>query len=175
MTTRARAIHLKHQQQPLLCKSRIEAPTGAVGIRLFIRLFKIRLNSPNKNTHQLQQKVQHYWPLFQGRLVEPQHKRSRSWCHPQLAILLKQVIRSAGCYLYQNQKGLLSVLSGGWQSSFGWKRPNMTNHLVHCQHVKLTNREPQIYVEHTFSAKNFFVWSIFTNVAQPQWLVKGFR
>jgi len=46
MTTRARAIHLKHQQQPLLCKSRIEAPTGALGIRLFIRLFKIRLNSP---------------------------------------------------------------------------------------------------------------------------------
>ena len=31
---------------PLLCKSRIEAPTGALGIRLFIRLFKIRLNSP---------------------------------------------------------------------------------------------------------------------------------
>ena len=47
MTTRARAIHLKHQQQPLLCKSRIEAPTGALGIRLFIRLFKIRLNSPS--------------------------------------------------------------------------------------------------------------------------------
>ena len=46
MTTRARAIHLKHQQQPLLCKSQIEAPTGALGIRLFIRLFKIRLNSP---------------------------------------------------------------------------------------------------------------------------------
>ena len=47
MTTRARAIHLKHQQQPLLSKSRIEAPTGALGIRLFIRLFKIRLNSPS--------------------------------------------------------------------------------------------------------------------------------
>ena len=47
MTTGARALHLKHQQQPLLCKSRIEAPTGALGIRLFIRLFKIRLNSPN--------------------------------------------------------------------------------------------------------------------------------
>ena len=30
-----------------LCKSRIEAPTGALGIRLFIRLFKIRLNSPS--------------------------------------------------------------------------------------------------------------------------------
>ena len=27
-------------------KSRIEAPAGALGIRLFIRLFKIRLNSP---------------------------------------------------------------------------------------------------------------------------------
>ena len=51
MTTRARAIHLKHQQQPLLCKSRIEAPTGALGIRLFIRLFKIRLNSPSQNDH----------------------------------------------------------------------------------------------------------------------------
>ena len=53
MTTRARAIHLKHQQQPLLCKSRIEAPTGALGIRLFIRLFKIRLNSPNPNIQQI--------------------------------------------------------------------------------------------------------------------------
>ena len=50
MTTRARAIHLKHQQQPLLCKSRIQAPIGALGIRLFIRLFKIRLNSPTPYT-----------------------------------------------------------------------------------------------------------------------------
>merc|ERR1711989_315467 len=49
MTTRARAIHLKHQQQPLLCKSRIEAPTGALGIRLFIIPFKIRLNSPSSD------------------------------------------------------------------------------------------------------------------------------
>ena len=29
------------------CTVQIEAPTGALGIRLFIRLFKIRLNSPS--------------------------------------------------------------------------------------------------------------------------------
>ena len=44
MTTRARAIQL---QQPLQCKSQIQAPTGALGIRLLIRLVKIRFNSPN--------------------------------------------------------------------------------------------------------------------------------
>ena len=33
------SIQLKGQQ-PLLCKSRIQAPTGALGIRLFITLFK---------------------------------------------------------------------------------------------------------------------------------------
>ena len=35
----------------MLDKSQIQAPTGALGIRLFIRLFKIRLNSPKDDYH----------------------------------------------------------------------------------------------------------------------------
>ena len=54
------SIQLKGHQ-PLLCKSRIQAPTGALGIRLFIRLFKIRLNSPNMN-HIFSERL--WYPLY---------------------------------------------------------------------------------------------------------------
>ena len=90
-------------------------------------------------------------------------ERSRCWYHPQPGILVEQVIRSAGCYLYQNQNGCFLYFSGKWQSSLGWEQATMTDHFVQYQHVKLTNRGPQIYVEHTFLPRSSFVWSSFTN------------
>ena len=67
------------------------------------------------------------------------------------------------CYLYQNQNGCSPYFSGKGQSSLGWEQATMTDHFVQYQHVKLTNRGPQIYVEHTFLPRSSFVWSSFTN------------
>ena len=53
-------------------------------------------------------------------------ERSRCWYHPQP----EQVIRSVGCYLYQNQNGCFLYFSGKWQSSLGWEQATMTDHLV---------------------------------------------
>ena len=43
------------------------------------------------------------WKCFQLPRLKHQ-KRSRSWYDPQPGISVEQVIRGAGCYLYQNQK-----------------------------------------------------------------------
>ena len=49
------------------------------------------------------------------------------------------------------------------------KTGNMTNHLVQCQHVKLSKRGPQIYVELTF-----LLLCSTSDIISQMWLVWGF-
>ena len=104
MTTRARAIHLKHQQQPLLYKSRIQAPTGALRIRLVIRLFKIRLHSPIRE---------------HGKNVRLKIYTEISWTmYPQTNILNMQSLEDWTSFIIKERGRTLGRIWDSWDRTF---------------------------------------------------------